>query len=154
MGHFQEALLRPLDTQPDLPGRQVLDENLWQWKDQVYQGLNFGSQGLRRKRLLSSRSHEHSSSCYGKLQFSLDVAQHRHLFQEWNSTWYDSRREWISLTDIFHDGTWVWENLGKPLDFSNWAPGEPNNWGGLQHCAAIKLWEENGKWDDIGCEAD
>merc|ERR1712130_563219 len=113
-----------------------------------------------------------------------------YLFQEWNSTWYDSRREckqsggylvevdsqeeqdailreiasrgwdgdthfgfWIGLTDIFHDGTWVWDNLGKPLDFSYWAPGEPNNWGGLQHCAAIKLWGENGKWDDVGCEA-
>merc|ERR1712172_468350 len=113
-----------------------------------------------------------------------------YLFQEWNSTWYDSRREckqsggylvevdsqeeqdailreiasrgwdgdthfgfWIGLTDIFHDGTWVWDNLGKPLDYSNWAPGEPNNWGGLQHCAAIKLWGENGKWDDVSCEA-
>merc|ERR1719209_1618727 len=113
-----------------------------------------------------------------------------YLFQEWNSTWYDSRREckqsggylvevdsqeeqdailreiasrgwdgdthfgfWIGLTDIFHDGTWVWDNLGKPLDFSYWAPGEPNNWGGVQHCAAIKLWGENGKWDDVGCEA-
>merc|ERR1712172_367301 len=113
-----------------------------------------------------------------------------YLFQEWNSTWYDSRREckqsggylvevdsqeeqdailreiasrgwdgdthfgfWIGLTDIFHDGTWVWDNLGKPLDFSNWAPGEPNNYRGLQHCAAIKLWAENGKWDDVSCEA-
>merc|ERR1712172_255797 len=113
-----------------------------------------------------------------------------YLFQEWNSTWYDSRREcrqsggylvevdseeeqdailreiasrgwdgdthfgfWIGLTDIFHDGTWVWDNLGKPLDFSNWAPGEPNNYRGLQHCAAIKLRWENGKWDDVSCEA-
>merc|ERR1711971_1173152 len=113
-----------------------------------------------------------------------------YLFQEGNSTWYDSRREckqsggylvevdsqeeqdailreiasrgwdgdthfgfWIGLTDIFHDGTWVWDNLGKPLDFSNWAPGEPNNYRGLQHCAAIKLRWENGKWDDVSCEA-
>merc|ERR1719187_813476 len=113
-----------------------------------------------------------------------------YLFQEWNSTWYNARREckqsggylveidseeeqdailrevtargwdgdthfgfWIGLTDIFHDGTWVWDNLGRPLDFSYWAPGEPNNWGGIQHCAAIKLWGENGKWDDVGCEA-
>merc|ERR1719209_1349472 len=114
-----------------------------------------------------------------------------YLFQEWNSTWYQSRREckqsggylvevdsqeeqdailreiasrgwedglthfgfWIGLTDIFHDGTWVWDNLGKPLGYSNWAPGEPNNWRGIQHCAAIKLRWEHGKWDDVGCEA-
>ena len=63
---------------------------------------------------------------------------------------------WIGLTDIFHDGTWVWDNLGKPLDFSNWASGEPNNYMGVQHCVALKVWGEllgdNGKWDDISCE--
>ena len=66
---------------------------------------------------------------------------------------YQNPLFWIGLTDVFHDGTWVWDNLGKPLDYSNWAPREPNNWGGVQHCAAIKLWGENGKWDDVGCEA-
>merc|ERR1719381_244845 len=113
-----------------------------------------------------------------------------YLFQEWNSTWYDSRREckqsggflvgidseeeqnalmneitargwdgqthfgfWIGLTDIFHDGTWVWDNLGRPLDFSYWASGEPNNWNGIQHCAAINLEWASGHWDDVGCEA-
>ena len=113
-----------------------------------------------------------------------------YLFQEWNSSWYESKRQcklsggylvevdsqeeqdaligeitargwdgdthfgfWIGLTDIFHDGTWVWDNLGKPLDFSNWASGEPNNWHGIQHCAVMKLAGESGKWDDIGCEA-
>merc|ERR1719385_9325 len=46
---------------------------------------------------------------------------------------------WIGLTDIFHDGTWVWDNLGKPLDYSNWASGEPNNYNGAQHCVAMKV---------------
>ena len=118
-----------------------------------------------------------------------------YLFQEWNSTWYDSRREckqsggylvevdsqeeqdailreiasrgwdgdthfgfWIGLTDIFHDGTWVWDNLGKPLDYSNWASGEPNNYNGAQHCVAMKVWgsvydvDNDFKWDDISCD--
>ena len=26
---------------------------------------------------------------------------------------------WIGLTDIFHDGTWVWNHFGRPLNFSN-----------------------------------
>ena len=113
-----------------------------------------------------------------------------YLFQDWNSTWYESRREckqsggflveidseeeqnalmneittrgwdgethfgfWIGLTDIFHDGTWVWDNLGRPLNFSFWANGEPNNWNGIQHCAAINLRWADGRWDDVGCEA-
>merc|ERR1719295_70918 len=118
-----------------------------------------------------------------------------YLFQEWNSSWYNARREckqsggylveidsrdeqdaiqyeidnrgwdgrshfgfWIGLTEIFHDGTWVWDNLGKPLDFSNWASGEPNNYNGAQHCVAMKVWgsvydgENDFKWDDISCD--
>merc|ERR1719381_96133 len=118
-----------------------------------------------------------------------------YLFQEWNSTWYNARREckqsggylveidsreeqdaieseisdrgwdgnshfgfWIGLTDIFHDGTWVWDNLGKPLDYSNWASGEPNNYNGAQHCVAMKVWgavddgENDFRWDDISCD--
>ena len=114
-----------------------------------------------------------------------------YLFQEGNSSWYESRRQcrqsggylvevdsqeeqttileeiyrrgwdyethfgfWIGLTDIFHDGTWVWDNLGKPLDYSSWAAGEPNSWHGVQHCAILKLGGGGfGFWDDIGCEA-
>merc|ERR1719295_2409546 len=118
-----------------------------------------------------------------------------YLFQEWNSTWYNARREckqsggylveidswqeqdaieseiadrgwdgnshfgfWIGLTDIFHDGTWVWDNLGKPLDYSKWASGEPNNYNGAQHCVAMKVWgsvydvDNDFKWDDISCD--
>ena len=63
---------------------------------------------------------------------------------------------WIGLTDIFHDGSWVWDNLGKPLNFSNWASGEPNNYNGAQHCVTMKVRgaEDNaGKWADISCEA-
>jgi len=58
---------------------------------------------------------------------------------------------WIGLTDIFHDGTWVWNHFGRPLNFSNWAPGEPNNLNGLQHCAALDLYV--GGWTDVGCDS-
>merc|ERR1719209_2348094 len=109
-----------------------------------------------------------------------------YLFQQTNSTWYESRGEcqqsggylieidspeeqqaimeeihrngwemdlgfWIGLTDIFHDGTWVWDHLGRPLDFSNWASGEPNNLNGLQHCAALEPYDC--EWIDVGCDS-
>ena len=51
----------------------MLDEKLGQWKGQVYNRIKFRSEGVWRKRLLSSRSHQCSSSCYGKLQSSMDV---------------------------------------------------------------------------------
>ena len=59
-------------------------------------------------------------------------------------------RPWIGM--VRNQGSLVWTD-GSALDFENWKNGEPNNWGGIQHCAAIKLWGENGKWDDVGCEA-
>ena len=59
---------------------------------------------------------------------------------------------WIGLTDIFHDGTWVWDHQGKPLNFSAWASREPNNEAGVQHCVAMNIRRERGKWDDVGCE--
>ena len=60
---------------------------------------------------------------------------------------------WIGLTDIFHDGTWVWDHLGRPLDFSrNWAEGEPDNRNGLEHCAALNL-NVGGSWSDVGCDS-
>merc|ERR1719341_1727686 len=59
---------------------------------------------------------------------------------------------WIGLTDIFHDGTWVWDHQGQPLNFSAWASLEPNNERGVQHCVAMNIRRERGKWDDVGCE--
>ena len=59
---------------------------------------------------------------------------------------------WIGLTDIFHDGTWVWDHLGRPLDFSKWAPGEPNNLNGLQHCAVIDPYFGS-YWTDVSCDS-
>ena len=60
---------------------------------------------------------------------------------------------WIGLTDVFHDGTWVWDHSGQPMEFSAWAGGEPNNLKGAQHCAALTLGWAKKKWDDTGCEA-
>merc|ERR1711971_881028 len=59
---------------------------------------------------------------------------------------------WIGLTDIFHDGTWVWDHQGQPLNFSAWASTEPNNERGVQHCVAMNIRREGGEWDDVGCE--
>lgn len=41
--------------------------------------------------------------------------------------------------------TWI---TGEPLEYSNWYPGEPNNYGGVQGCYEIN--KVSGLWDDIG----
>ncbi|XP_025099012.1 low affinity immunoglobulin epsilon Fc receptor-like [Pomacea canaliculata] len=55
---------------------------------------------------------------------------------------------WLGINDIQQNGRWVLTSTGRPLPYSNWAPGEPNNYAGKQGCA---LMYRNGKWDDNSC---
>ena len=82
--------------------------------------------------------------------------------KSWNDTNIDGI--WIGLNDVFHDGTWVWDHSGRPLELSAWAPSEPDNFGGAQHCVASFINppgllppEEStesriGEWHDVSCE--
>ena len=66
---------------------------------------------------------------------------------------------WIGLTDIFHDGTWVWDQFGRPLIFSKWVEKEPEDysrwWQAIssqgQYCAALNL-EREGLWMQVSCD--
>ena len=40
-----------------------------------------------------------------------------------------SDHAWIGFTDKGHEGRWTWE-YGCESDFTNWLPGEPNDYGG------------------------
>ncbi|XP_078601050.1 uncharacterized protein LOC144876033 isoform X2 [Branchiostoma floridae x Branchiostoma japonicum] len=65
---------------------------------------------------------------------------------------------WIGLNDVTVENTWTWSD-GTPVgdcDYTNWAPGEPNNGlaaagsGQGQDCG--HLWQATGfKWDDDMC---
>ena len=55
---------------------------------------------------------------------------------------------WIGLTDIFHEGTFIW-TTGDALTYTNWASGEPNNLGKIEHF--VHIWPKKGwnrKWND------
>jgi len=56
----------------------------------------------------------------------------------------------ISVNDRKQEGEWVWSD-GTPLNIETWPwnPGEPNNWGGEEHCATMN-WGPG--WNDIGCD--
>ncbi|KAF7643167.1 hypothetical protein LDENG_00244150 [Lucifuga dentata] len=40
---------------------------------------------------------------------------------------------WIGGYDAIQEGEWLWSD-GSPFDFQHWAPGQPDNLGGNQHC--------------------
>ncbi|MBU1218709.1 CotH kinase family protein [Myxococcota bacterium] len=56
---------------------------------------------------------------------------------------------WIGTDDITNEGTFTWTD-GTPMDFSSWAPGEPNNYDGNEDCGHIAPWA-GGQWNDIPC---
>ncbi|XP_050520580.1 C-type lectin 37Db isoform X2 [Daktulosphaira vitifoliae] len=63
---------------------------------------------------------------------------------------------WTSGTDQAEEGTFFWLANGRPIGFTNWNAGEPNNFkyenGEEEHC--LELWNRDGKglkWNDSPC---
>ncbi|XP_046396795.1 C-type lectin 37Db isoform X2 [Ischnura elegans] len=63
---------------------------------------------------------------------------------------------WTSGTDQGEEGTFFWLSNGRPVTYTNWNAGEPNNFryenGEEEHC--LELWNRDGKglkWNDTPC---
>jgi uncharacterized protein YegL len=60
--------------------------------------------------------------------------------------------QWLGLTDVANEGTFVWTD-GTKLDFTNWGVGEPNDHGGKEDCTHTGLNKDKPHlWNDIDCE--
>ncbi|KAI3376238.1 hypothetical protein L3Q82_016748, partial [Scortum barcoo] len=46
------------------------------------------------------------------------------------------RPTWIGFSNAQQVHYWFWIN-GKRVNYNNWCRGEPNNVGGIQHCALV-----------------
>lgn len=63
---------------------------------------------------------------------------------------------WTSGTDLAEEGSYFWMATGRPITFTNWNAGEPNNFryenGEEENC--LELWNRDGKgmkWNDTPC---
>lgn len=63
---------------------------------------------------------------------------------------------WTSGTDLADEGNFFWMANGRPITFTNWNAGEPNNFryenGEEENC--LELWNRDGKglkWNDTPC---
>jgi len=56
---------------------------------------------------------------------------------------------WIGLTDLFHEGTFIWPSTGEQATYFNWKDGQPDNAGnGIKHFAMIYPASLERKWND------
>ena len=59
----------------------------------------------------------------------------------------------IGYTDAAKEGTWVWTDGGTG-GYEHWGSKEPNNAGGNEDCAELKLPHWKGYWNDYYCDVD
>ena len=57
-------------------------------------------------------------------------------------------RVWIGGTDVASESTWVWSPSGTRLSYTNWYPGNPDNWQGNEDCITFRT---DAKWNDNWC---
>ena len=59
---------------------------------------------------------------------------------------------WMGASDLVVEGIWTWTNTGTPLSFTDWCPGQPNDYHGHEDCATIGLRHNcHFKWQDDYC---
>ena len=51
--------------------------------------------------------------------------------------------------DRVKEGQWMWQKSGKPFTYTNWAPEQPDNDDGIEHC--LMYWRAI-KWNDAPCD--
>ncbi|XP_013101559.1 lectin subunit alpha [Stomoxys calcitrans] len=59
---------------------------------------------------------------------------------------------WIGGNDNKKNREFIWMTANKAFGYTNWAPGQPDNKHGVEHC--VMLWENhNYRWNDGNCLA-
>lgn len=75
------------------------------------------------------------------------AAENAALLTALSNQGYAGQVIWIGFGDGASEGNFTWYD-GAPVNYSNWAPGEPNNAGGDEDCTQIY---PDGSWNDLNC---
>ncbi|XP_069141070.1 perlucin-like [Argopecten irradians] len=68
----------------------------------------------------------------------------------------DDHQYWFGANDVITEGDWKWAVTTKPVNYTNWSQGQPDNGGSdkdydEEHCAEMSE-ERHWQWNDSGCE--
>ncbi|KAK2494537.1 hypothetical protein MC885_004507 [Smutsia gigantea] len=88
----------------------------------------------------------HARFACEKLQGRL-VSIHSREEQAFLTKHASRKGSWIGLRDLDIEGEFIWMDQ-KPLDYSNWRPGEPNNQALGEDCVMM---QSSGQWNDAFC---
>lgn len=57
---------------------------------------------------------------------------------------------WIGGTNLGNEPHFYWMGYKKPINFTDWLEGQPDNWRDNENC--MEIWTDNGfKWNDRKC---
>jgi len=57
---------------------------------------------------------------------------------------------WLGLSDLGHEGRWIWQNSLEEVEFTNWAANSPVDSDFDKNCVAMKT-ENDLQWSDESC---
>ncbi|XP_038046213.1 lymphocyte antigen 75-like [Patiria miniata] len=72
--------------------------------------------------------------------------EEKYLISKFSPT--TNRRFWIGLNDQRFEGGYAWSD-DTPVEYTNWAAGEPNDYGGWEECVETDF--KGGRWNDQSC---
>ena len=63
--------------------------------------------------------------------------------------WFEIHTIHLRTSDVLAEGQWLDLATGKQIAYSDWKPGQPDNWQGTEHYAVLngdRVWNDI-KWD-------
>lgn len=69
-----------------------------------------------------------------------------------NELLFSGHSYWMGLSDDLTEGVWRWLTNGSTPTFTDWQPGQPNNYHNKQDCAHF-YYSFDYKWEDTECTA-
>ncbi|XP_015776212.1 PREDICTED: uncharacterized protein LOC107354273 [Acropora digitifera] len=88
----------------------------------------------------------------GGTLLKIDDANEQH-FISWKLAKF-WKTNWIGLTDSSVEGRYRWEGDNSPVNYTNWARGQPDDYGGVEDCISVYGGGSTGLWNDDYCDSE